>query len=102
MYLLTPGEDIIRCRVEKTKGFPRWRYHNPTPKNVSHKTFLYYTKPGVWVQEVSKCREIHELWKAGVKFRGTLHLFSDLQDALDYGEKLANKDFADYQARLFE
>jgi hypothetical protein len=105
MYTLTEDEQRICRKLRQLKGYPRWRYHNPRPVSAAdelNKTFLFYVGRGHWVQEVSKYRLNPELWQAGKVADKTIHLFSDLQDALDYGAKLANEKFAKKQAWKFE
>jgi hypothetical protein len=83
---LNAEEDQLRRKLEKVKEYPRWRYKF-VRGSTNYKTFLLYTRPTLWIEEVA---HRNGLWMAGLKWRGTLRLFSHLEDALFYAERLAN------------
>src|SRR6266404_2745078 len=81
---LNTEERHIRKELEKVKGFPHWRYQF-VRGSTTYKSFLLYVAPAIWVQEVAYR---NGQWMAGTKWRGTLHFFSHLEDALFYAERL--------------
>jgi hypothetical protein len=82
---LNTEELQTRKELEKVKEYPRWRYQFVRGSNT-YKTFLLYTSPRIWVEEVA---HRNGLWMAGTKWRGTLRFFTHLEDALFYAERLA-------------
>lgn len=83
---LNAEETQIRRRLEKAKEYPRWRYQF-VRGSTTYKTFLLYTKPAIWIEEVA---HRDGMWMAGRKSRGTLRFFSHLEDAMFYAERLAD------------
>jgi hypothetical protein len=85
IYNLNKEESQIRRGLEKVREYPHWRYPFVTGSNA-YKTFLLYTSPRTWVEEVA-WRD--GMWMGGSKWRGTRRFFSHLEDALFYAERLA-------------
>ena len=64
--------------MSQQRDYPRWRKCSTG--------FLLYIHPEAWVEAASRNRD--GMWTVGRKSERTERVFTDLQDALNYGELL--------------
>jgi hypothetical protein len=85
----------VRLRFCQKKTYPKW-------KALGANKFVYYLNADFhsWVQEV--LRSSDGSWMAGQKYDGTFHRFTDLEDALKYGEALAFPKVQQHKFRMAE
>jgi|ERR1700730_18106776 Uncharacterized protein conserved in bacteria (DUF2188) len=75
----TPEQKRIRSELTKVKKYPRWKHWAGGS--------LYYVHPDLWAEEVFK--HFDGTWQVGNRGDEKCRYFDTLQEALEYGERLA-------------
>ncbi|HXM26119.1 MAG TPA: hypothetical protein VN957_08850 [Chthoniobacterales bacterium] len=76
---MDPDEKLIRRELARIRTYPRW-------KQSGLGGYLYYIAPDAWVEEAFRQRD--GTWLVGRKRNGTNRVFTQLREALKYGESL--------------